>query len=197
MKRFRGTKGIVILVLMMVLVIGYFYYLSNRTISSDKKVPEAGTEKNSPVATVLLRDLEINYPSTPKEVVKYYAELTKVLYNEEYTDEEFQALAEKIQQLYDPELVANKEQSEYFQDLKDEIATFHTNKWTISTYWTSSSTDVERFTEAGYEFARLYCTFTIRQNGGSGSSNEVFLLRRDENEHWKIYGWQLVRKQVQ
>lgn len=80
---------------MMVLVIGYFYYLSNRTISSDKKVPEAGTEKNSPVATVLLRDLEINYPSTPKEVVKYYAELTKVLYNEEYTDEEFQALAEK------------------------------------------------------------------------------------------------------
>lgn len=59
MKRFRGTKGIVILVLMMVLVIGYFYYLSNRTISSDKKVPEAGTEKNSPVATVLLRDLEI------------------------------------------------------------------------------------------------------------------------------------------
>lgn len=94
-------------------------------------------------------------------------------------------------------MVANKEQSEYFQDLKDEIATFHTNKWTISTYWTSSSTDVERFTEAGYEFARLYCTFTIRQNGGSGSSNEVFLLRRDENEHWKIYGWQLVRKQVQ
>ena len=197
MKRFRGTKGIIILVMMMVLVIGYFYYLSNRTISSDNKTATVSTEKDSPVATVLLRDLDINYPSTPKEVVKYYAELTKVLYNEEYTDEEFQALAVKIQQLYDPELVANKEQSEYLQDLKDEIAAFHTNKWTISTYWTSSSTDVERFTEDGYEFARLYCTFTIRQSGGSGSSNEVFLLRKDENEHWKIYGWKLVQKQVQ
>lgn len=179
---------------MMVLVIGYFYYLSNRTVSSDNKTATVNTEKISPVATVLLRNLDINYPATPKEVVKYYAELTKVLYNEEYTDEEFQALAVKIQQLYDPELVANKEQSEYLQDLKDEIETFHTNKWTISTYWTSSSTDVERFTEDGYEFARLYCTFTIRQSGGSGSSNEVFLLRKDENEHWKIYGWKQVQK---
>lgn len=194
MKRFRGTKGIIILVMMMVLVIGYFYHLSNRTVSSDNKTATVNTEKISPVATVLLRDLDINYPATPKEVVKYYAELTKVLYNEEYTDEEFQALAVKIQQLYDPELVANKEQSEYLQDLKDEIEAFHTNKWTISTYWTSSSTDVERFTEDGYEFARLYCTFTIRQSGGSGSSNEVFLLRKDENEHWKIYGWKQVQK---
>lgn len=194
MKRFRGTKGIIILVMMMVLVIGYFYHLSNRTVSSDNKTATVNTEKISPVATVLLRNLDINYPATPKEVVKYYAELTKVLYNEEYTDEEFQALAVKIQQLYDPELVANKEQSEYLQDLKDEIEDFHTNKWTISTYWTSSSTDVERFTEDGYEFARLYCTFTIRQSGGSGSSNEVFLLRKDENEHWKIYGWKQVQK---
>ncbi len=194
MKRFRGTKGIIILVMMMVLVIGYFYHLSNRTVSSDNKTATVNTEKISPVATVLLRNLDINYPATPKEVVKYYAELTKVLYNEEYTDEEFQALAVKIQQLYDPELVANKEQSEYLQDLKDEIEAFHTNKWTISTYWTSSSTDVERFTEDGYEFARLYCTFTIRQSGGSGSSNEVFLLRKDENEHWKIYGWKQVQK---
>ncbi len=194
MKRFRGTKGIIILVMMMVLVIGYFYYLSNRPVSSDNKTATVNTEKISPVDTVLLRNLDINYPATPKEVVKYYAELTKVLYNEEYTDEEFQALAVKIQQLYDPELVANKEQSEYLQDLKDEIEAFHTNKWTISTYWTSSSTDVERFTEDGYEFARLYCTFTIRQSGGSGSSNEVFLLRKDENEHWKIYGWKQVQK---
>lgn len=194
MKRFRGTKGIIILVMMMVLVIGYFYYLSNRTVSSDNKTATVNTEKISPVATVLLRNLDINYPATPKEVVKYYAELTKVLYNEEYTDEEFQALAVKIQQLYDPELVANKEQSEYLQDLKDEIEAFHTNKWTISTYWTSSSTDVERFTEDGYEFARLYCTFTIQQSGGNGSSNEVFLLRKDENEHWKIYGWKQMHK---
>ena len=107
MKRFRGKKGIIILVMMMVLVIGYFYYLSNRTVSSDNKTATVNTEKISPVATVLLRNLDINYPATPKEVVKYYAELTKVLYNEEYTDEEFQALAVKIQQLYDPELVAN------------------------------------------------------------------------------------------
>lgn len=197
MKRFQGTKGIVILVLMLVLVIGYFYYLSNRDTASGDESAVTATQESSPVTTVLLRDLERNYPSTPKEVVKYYAELTKVLYNEEYTDAEFRALADKIQQLYDPQLVANKEQSDYLQDLKEEIETFHTNKWTISSYWTSASTDVERFTQDGYEFARLYCTFTIRQSGGSGSSEEVFLLRKDEDGHWKIYGWDLVKKQTQ
>ena len=197
MKRFRGTKGIVILVIMMVLIVGYFVYLTNRNSSlGGESTPTASTKEN-PVTTVLLRDLDTNYPATPKEVVKYYAELTKVLYNESYTDEEFLALALKIQQLYDQDLIDNKEQDQYLQDLKDEIEVFHTNKWTISTFWTSASTDVERFTDDGFEFARLYCTFTIRQNGSSGASNEVFLLRKDQDSHWKIYGWQLVKKNVQ
>lgn len=197
MKRFRGTKGIVILVIMMVLIVGYFLYLNNRNSSLGGESASTSSTKENPVTTVLLRDLDTNYPATPKEVVKYYAELTKVLYNEDYTDEEFLALALKIQQLYDQDLIDNKEQDQYLQDLKDEIEVFHSNKWTIPTFWTSASTDVERFIDDGFEFARLYCTFTIRQSGSSGASNEVFLLRKDQDSHWKIYGWQLVKKNVQ
>ncbi len=192
MKRFQDLKGAIILILMLLMIVGYFYYLSNREVPN-KNNSEESTEKSSAVAEVLLRDLDRNYPSTPKEVIKYFADLTQVLHNEEYSDEEYEALADKIKQLYDTELVENKEYEQYLTDLEAEIALFHQNQWVISSYSTSSSTDVERFSEDGHDFARLYCTFTIRQ-GSSGypKSEEVFLLRKDDDGHWKIYGWKLV-----
>ena len=67
-------------------------------------------------------------------------------------------------------------------------------KYTISSYFVSASTDVEEFTENGYSCARLYCTFNIKQGTNSPkASMEQFVLRKDDNGHWKIYGWELVK----
>lgn len=40
------------------------------------------------VQKVLSRDMQNDYPSTVKEVAKYYTEIQRCLYNEEYTEEE-------------------------------------------------------------------------------------------------------------
>ena len=146
------------------------------------------------VQSVLLRDLEHNYPPTPKEVVKYYSEITECFYNEEYSDEELTQLATKIQQLYDAELVANKSQDQYMQDLKNEIVDMKKNKYTIASYEVSASTDVEYFTQDEYSCARLYCTYYLRQpsSGTRVASLERFVLRQDADGHWKILGWELV-----
>ena len=190
-KVFRNGRSMIVIVLMLMLMIGYFYHISNRDTS---QTTQAESEKStSVVASVLLRNLERNYPSTPKEVIKYYAELNQVLYSEEYSEVEFRALASKMRLLFDEELVANQPDEEYQEGLKDEIESFRKNNWVISSFATSASTDVERFTQDGFEFARLYCTFTIRQSGSYGSTQEVFLLRKASDGHWKIYGWQLVK----
>ena len=65
-------------------------------------------------------------------------------------------------------------------------------KYTISGYDLSSSTDVYYFTEKGDECARLYCIFNVKQGASSVPSMEQFVLRKDENGHWKILGWDLV-----
>lgn len=180
-----GVKTLIIGIILLCIVLGYYYYLSNKQRNSREEAKVTTTA----VQEVLLYNLEKRYPPTPKEVVKFFGEISKCFYNETYTEEEFLQLASKIQILYDEELVANKTQEQYIKDLREDIDEWKEIGMVISSYSTSASTDVERFTQDGYEWARLYCSFTLRAGTKLETSNEVFLLRKDKEGHWKIFGW--------
>ena len=186
MKGSKIVKILIIGVLVVAVVLGFYYYLNHK----EKEVQEESAQITA-VQNVLLKDLERSYPPTPKEVVKYYSEITKCFYNEEYSEEELLDLAQKIQELYDAELIANKTQEEYLTDLKSEIAQMKEKKCIISSYEISASTDVEFFTQDGYSCARLYCTYYLKQDAKTTSTMECFVLRQDEEKHWKILGWDL------
>lgn len=183
----KSIKIIIVALVLAALVMGYYYYLSNKSKTAKEEIVQITTVQN-----VLMRDLEDYYPPSPKEVLKYYSDITQCFYNEEYTDEELEQLALKIQELYDDELVANKSQEDYMKDLRDEIADMKIKKCTISSYQVSASTDVEFYSEGDDSYAKLYCTYNMYQAGTPISSKEQFVLRKDENEHWKILGWELV-----
>ena len=168
------------------LVLGYFFYLSVRKGKDADEETQVGV-----VQEVLMRNLDKNYPPSPREILKYFGELTQCLYDEEYTEEEFSQLAMKVQELYDEELIANKTQEQYVEDLRWDIAQFKDQNTIVSSYSLPSSTDVEFFTQDGYSWARLYVEFTLRTGTHLNFANEIFLLRRDDNGHWKIYGWTL------
>lgn len=187
MSRFKGTKGVILLIVMIGLIVGYYFYLSNRPITENAEEDVLV----SAVQEILLRDMEKNYPPSPKEVVKYYSLITQCFYNDKLTDEELNALAFRAQELYDTELIANKTQEQYLIDLRADIDKFTKDELKISSFTTSASTDVEYFSESGYEWARLYCTYSVRQRTSMLSTTEVFLLRKDDAGHWKIYGWDL------
>lgn len=191
MKGSKTVKIVVIAVFLAALVLGYYFYLGTKT----KKAQGEEVVQVTAVQSVLMKDLERSYPPTPKEVMKYYCQITQCFYNEEYTEEELLQLATKIQELYDDELVANKTQEEYLNDLKTEIAQMKKDQYTVAGYEISASTDVERFVENDRSCARLYCTFSLKQSGTTGTTNSVeqFVLRQDEEEHWKILGWELAQ----
>ena len=168
MKRSGVITVIVIGLILVGVVAAYFINLNHKS-----KVEAEMPVESTPVQKVLQKDLERNYPHTPKEVVKYYAEITKCFYNEDYTEDELEQLAFKIQELYDAELVANKSQEDYLNDLRTEIADMKNNDCTITGY--------------------VYCTFSIKRGTtGTVRSMEQFVLRKDEDSHWKILGWELV-----
>lgn len=181
-------KGVIVGVVLICLVGGYYYYLTNKR--EDKSKEE--TVKATVVQEVLMRNLDNNYPPTPREVVKYFGELVQCIIGETYTDEEFEKLALQAQKLYDAELISNKTQQQYLDDLKWDINTFKEEEIVISSYSPSSSVDVEEFSRDGYKWAKLYCSFSLRKGTYIESNEEVFLLRKDEDGHWKIYGWQPV-----
>lgn len=186
MKKANGIKIVIIGIILAALVIGYFYHVVNRGEESQEEVVESTL-----VQTVLMRDLDKSYPPSPKEVVKYFSEISKCFYNEKYTEEELYELAVKIQGIYDDELIANKTQEEYIDDLKSDIADMKANDRSISSYEVSVSTDVEFFTEGSDSCARLYCTYNIRQGTDILQNRIVFILRQDDKKHWKILGWDL------
>lgn len=193
MNRFKGTKGIILLCVLVCLVIGYYFYLSN------KEKPEEPATVETEVLTMsqkaLARDLETNYPPSPREVVKYFSEITQCFYNEEHDEEELKALGLKMREIYDGELVANQTEEEYLDLLQKDINEYKANNRTISNYSPSSSVDVETFSQDGYEWARLYCVYEIKQDSFLYQTTLCFMLRKDGDSHYKIYGWEKVDKQ--
>lgn len=178
------AKTAIIIVVLAALIGGYYFYLSNKT-----ETPEE--TKVSAVQDVILRDLDKNYPPTPKEVVKYYSELSKCLYNEKYSTEEFEQMADKMLALYDDELLEANPRDQYLMDLNSAISDFRKQDYSITTFTPSQSTDVEESVVKGRECAKLYCTYTIKSGASYSTSLEVFELRKDQAGHWKILGFQL------
>lgn len=188
MKRFTGTKGVLILIILIVSMVAYYGYLSNKT----SKQSEEDTTLTK-VQNVLLRDLERNYPPTVKEVVKYYGDITLCLYDGQCAEEDIDKLAAKEIQLFDEELVENNPWAMYIVNLKADIASYKEMERIISSYAAAGSTSVDYFTQDHYEWARIYCTFYIKEKNISKAVNEVFLLRKDSDGRWKIYGWELAQ----
>ncbi len=189
MKSPKGVKGFVVILILILLVVGYYYYLSNRSYNEKKETEVVVT----PAQSLLLLNFDVNYPPTPKEVVKQYMEFSKVLHNEELTDDEVNAVGIKLLEILDDDLANNKSREDYLLDLKSELKTFKNNNYSIVNMYTSQSTDVEYFTVENRECASLYGTFNIRTSSGTQILTDIFILRKDDEGHWKIYGWQPIQ----
>ena len=80
----RG-KIIIIMILCLLVFLVAFYFIANGERHDD-------LEKLSATEATIQRDLSINYPQTPKAVVRYYAELSQCMYDPSNTDEEIEAI---------------------------------------------------------------------------------------------------------
>ena len=89
MRRFKGAKGIVLLLIFVLVGIGFYYYLSDRI-----EIEQETEIDLTVVQELLLKDLDKKYPPSPKEVVKLYSELTRCFYAEEYSEEELYDMAQ-------------------------------------------------------------------------------------------------------
>lgn len=181
-------KTIVITIVIMFVIVGLvglYAFLSRRAYSS------IDNTKLSQVQLVLAYDLQKNYPATEKKVIECYIEIQKCFYNEECTQEELEALGMKARELYDDELLEANEINTYLQKLSADVESFKTNNRRMTdNIRLSNSLNVENFKKDGYEFARIRCEYSIRENKAYKTVPVIYLLRKDSNKRWKIYGWQ-------
>lgn len=184
------------IIIVFVILAGLLVFLFYKTANRDDNSTEEIDVKMTKAQELLLRNLETNYPPTPREVLKYYNEITMCFYNEECTDGEIERLAAKIRELYDDELVANQTWPDYISQLREDILTFKGGHITISSYTLSSSNDIEnsKFTYDDRECCKVYSYYNLSAAGKLSTTTEIFILRKDGEGHWKILGWDLAEE---
>ena len=119
----KNTKFVIIIVVCVCVILGGYYYLTNRN--------NAKEEENitlTEIQELTTKNLDKNYPATPREVVKLYNRIITCFYNDEYTDDELYDLGDQARKLFDDELLENNPRDEYFKNLKEDISEYHDKK---------------------------------------------------------------------
>lgn len=180
----QKVKKIILAAVLLALAIGYYFYLSNRMVTSETQVD------TSKVSQVLVKDLELDYPASPKEVIKFYNEILLCFYNEKYTKEELTALGLQARGLFDDELAANQTQEEYLTALKADIDLYKKEKRIIISTSVASADEVVYFTHDERECASVTASYTLRADTQYEKTFQEYILRKDSEGRWKMLGWQ-------
>lgn len=182
MKRIRT---IVIGIICIGLVVGYYYYLTHKAPSKDES-------EVTEVQKIILKDLTgKSYPATPREVIKFYNRILKCYYNEDYTDEELRKLTDQALVLMDEELADNNPPEQYFGHVEEEVGIYRAQKRTINNTSVCSSNDVKFKTIDKEEYAYVTATYFVRDKDGFSKTGQNYILRKDPEDKWKILAFQL------
>lgn len=183
-------KLLITVSLLCVLAVLLYYNISNKTAQAESK-KESETVSISEVDKMLAKNLDNNYPVTAKEVLSLFTRIQQCYYNEEYSQEELVKLAYMAMKLFDEQLIEKNPFDEYYEDLQRDIDMFAENDSTISRVILDKSSDIMYSTIDGVKYASINCVYYIKKKSGTEKTIETYILRKNEEDRWKILGWKL------
>lgn len=154
-----------------------------------KNGDKAGTEKvtvASEVQKLAQKDLEMGYPETPTEVMKYFGRLNQCLYNTKGLEgESFEKLFAQLRTFYSQSLLDQNTLQEHEESLQAEIQEFQDKKRRIVNYTVDKSSSVQYKQIEGRECAFVQLAFFMSENGSYSKSFQDYILVK-EDKRWKI-----------
>lgn len=181
-KKRYNIKGIIIAILLVALVLYYFNYLSNQ--SSKRKTESEKAE----LEQLMEYNMSLDYPNTPRDVVKLHNRYFKLFYGQSLSDDELVVLNEKVRTLYSTELLAINAEITNLNGLKQNIKDMNDRGYVYKSYTLPEASQVQKFTRDGKEMASLEVAMTIGTKDGIAYRDVRYILIK-ENDQWKIYGW--------
>ncbi len=170
------------------LLVGYYYYLTNRNASISA---EQNTEV-SEVSDIIAKDFDNNYPATPRAVIKWYNRIITAYYGQSYNDAEFNGLVSQARCLLDDELLANNPLDKYTADLSAEIEDYHNRNKTIVSSSVSETNEVKYATVNGDDVAYVTAYYFAREGSSYTRTYQQYVLRKNDKGQWKILAFRLV-----
>ena len=174
--------GIVILTIALIAAIcGSFYVVNDKSKRANQK-EKVLTE----VQRITTKDLDKNYPQTPREVVKLYNKILSCYYKENYTDKELDGLVDQALKLFDDELAANNPKDTYKQSVKDDAKNYSDQGITMAQTDVCDSNDVKYITDNGKKIAYVRASYFMKEGNSYSKTYQDYVLRQDEKGCWKI-----------
>lgn len=123
--------------------------------------------------------------------MKWYNRILTAFYGEEYTDEELEKMADQARSLMDDELLSYNPRDTYLKSLKADIEDYKTRDKIIVQSSVSDSNDITYATVDGDYCAYVDAYYFSREASDYSRTYEEFVLRRDDEGHWKILSFRL------
>ena len=180
----KNLKYVIIGLACICLICVGFYFFSQDNKTTDKDLTE--------VEKVIVKDLEGNYPKTPREVVKFYNKIMLCYYGEEITDAQLEDLVDQMMFLLDDDLLLVNPRDEYLESVISDIELFKSqNKKVVSADVCDSNDvkyidDVKEGTSTVDKLAYVGATYFVKTDADFAYSYQQFVLRQDDDGRWKI-----------
>ena len=185
----RKNLGIIVFfVLVAAGVVSLYYYLVTHKSGGRENL----TAKKTDVQELIDRDLDTYYPATVRVVMETYSKLCDVLYNEKYSEEEYEKLMKQYRKLLDDELLAKNPENIQLTIMNEEITKYKDDKKNIFSYRFIDDPENKESEIDGKSYATVTMSFGIKKGASSvETTEETFILRKDNKNRWKILGWKL------
>ena len=182
----RTAVTVISMLFIAIIIVSFYLYWSYRTTP----ISEISVEDMTEAQKLIQKDLDLNYPETPRETVKLFGNMIKALYDN-IKDEDAEPLALKVRILYDEEFLEANPQDTYLKTLYSDLALWKKKDRRITSFMLVNDDQEQREEIDSIQYATEYISFTIQENRKFTEIWKV-ILRQDESSQWKILGWQTV-----
>lgn len=182
---FNKIKAPLIIVIIGAIVVGYYFYLNNRKVDNTEKLSQ-----KTAVTAVTERNLELNYPGTPRAVLTFYCDILKVIYSESLSEKDIRTIANKLYDISDDEWKTHHPYEKFVTDLTNDIKEYKSENRIVADYLVEENSYIEYFSNSKQDYAKVEVTFFQHIGKKVYKTYEWFLLRKDSEGKWKMLYWE-------
>lgn len=180
----RKISYVIIGIICICVICAGFFFFSEKNKTTETNLTE--------VEKLTLRDLDEDYPKTPREVIKFYNRIVSCFYGKEITDAQLNKLVDQMRGIMDEDLLTLNPRDEYYESVKTDIALYETQKKKVVSTDVCDSNEVKYYddvkegTSVTDKLAYVNASYFLNTDGQFAYSYQQFVLRQDADGKWKI-----------
>ena len=181
----KNAKYVIIAIACISVICASFFFFMQGNQEGEKNLTE--------IEKLVVRDLEKNYPKSPREVVKLYNRIVKCYYGSQTpTEKELRDLTDQMLCIMDDDLLLVNPRDEYFASVVGDINQYKRDKKQLVSTDVCSTNDVKYITddkngeEEKDNLAYVSASYFVNTDGKFSYTYQEFVLREDADGRWKI-----------